>query len=64
MLGGNTDEDKIENLKNFPELTEYIKRKAEYAVISARIESEMMDLGEEERRLFKRTFYIKGLTNS
>jgi len=47
----NTDEDKIENFeKNFPELTEYIKkRKAEYAVISARIESEMMDLGEEER---------------
>jgi GTP-binding protein YchF len=48
----NTDEDKIEGFENnFPELVAYIKkRNAEYAVISARIESEMMDLGEEERK--------------
>jgi GTP-binding protein YchF len=48
----NTDEDKIEGFeKHFPELVEYIKkRKAEYVVISAKIEGEMMELGEEERK--------------
>ncbi|MCE5299476.1 MAG: redox-regulated ATPase YchF [Spirochaetia bacterium] len=50
----NTDEDKIEGFeRNFPELVEYIKkRNAEYVVISARIEGEMMELGEEERKEF------------
>jgi GTP-binding protein YchF len=48
----NTDEDKIQQFeKFFPELTEYIKkRNAEYVVISAKIEGEMMDLGEAERK--------------
>ncbi|HRU38946.1 MAG TPA: redox-regulated ATPase YchF [Candidatus Goldiibacteriota bacterium] len=52
----NTDEDKIQGFeKHFPELVEYIgKRKAEYVVISAKIESEMMDLGEEEKKDFIR----------
>ncbi|MBP7791693.1 MAG: redox-regulated ATPase YchF [Candidatus Goldbacteria bacterium] len=48
----NVDEDKMENPeKNFPVLFEYLKkRNLEYVVISARIESEMMELGEEEKK--------------
>jgi GTP-binding protein YchF len=48
----NTDEDKIEGFeKYFPELVEYIKKRGgEYAVISAKIEGEMMELGEEEKK--------------
>lgn len=50
----NSDEDKIEGFeKHFPELVEFIKkRNAEYVVISAKIESEMMELGEEEKKEF------------
>ena len=48
----NTDEDKILDFeKHFPELVAYIKkRNADYVVISAKIEGEMMELGEEERK--------------
>lgn len=48
----NTDEDKIQDFDaQFPELVAYIKkRNAEYVVISAKIEGEMMELGEEERK--------------
>jgi ribosome-binding ATPase len=50
----NADEDKINGFeKYFPELIGFIKkRNAEYAVISAKIESEMMDLSEEEKKEF------------
>lgn len=50
----NTDEDKIQDFeKQFPELIEYIKKqKSEYVVISAKIESEMAELSEEEKKDF------------
>ncbi len=50
----NADEDKIDGFEaKFPELIEFIKkRNAEYVVISAKIESEMMELGEEEKKEF------------